>query len=146
MHITCTVKLFAYLSLRQKPVAVVCVRTSLLRDGLWVLHFHFVTGRKSNMYLSLFNILFDVVCVWWLNLKDIFGGRRNWSREHPKNTKKIKISPYIFDCMCVRVSVCVYVQWPKTKTLKIVNPFGGGRYWSREYQKNTRKFNLCIII
>ena len=35
---------------------------------------------------------------------------------------------------------------PKTKGLGILIPFGGGRYWSKEYQKNSRKFKICIIM
>ena len=35
---------------------------------------------------------------------------------------------------------------PKTKGLGILILFGGGRYWSKEYQKNSRKFKICIII
>ena len=34
---------------------------------------------------------------------------------------------------------------PKTKGLGILILFGGGRYWSKEYQKNSRKFKICII-
>ena len=35
---------------------------------------------------------------------------------------------------------------PKTKGLGILILFGGGRYWSKEYQKNSRKFKICIIM
>ena len=35
---------------------------------------------------------------------------------------------------------------PKTKAIRILIPFGGGRCWSKEYQKNSRKFKICIIM
>ena len=35
---------------------------------------------------------------------------------------------------------------PKTNGLRILILFGGGRYWSKEYQKNSRKFKICIIM
>ena len=47
-------------------------------------------------------------------------------------------------CLLVCV-VCVIEPGPKTKGLGILIVFGGGRYWSKEYQKNTRKFKICII-
>ena len=37
-------------------------------------------------------------------------------------------------------------EGPKTKGLGILILFGGGRYWSKEYQKNSRKFKICIIM
>ena len=61
----------------------------------------------------------------------------------------IYISPYILKmcsvwCLLVCV-VCVIEPGPKTKGLGILILFGGGRYWSKEYQKNSRKFKICII-
>ena len=35
---------------------------------------------------------------------------------------------------------------PKTKALRILILFGSGRCWSKEYQKNPRKFKICIIM
>ena len=46
----------------------------------------------------------------------------------------------------VSVSVCGVCEGPKTKGLGILILFGGGRYWSKEYQKNSRKFKICIIM
>ena len=41
---------------------------------------------------------------------------------------------------------CVSIARPKTIALMILTIFGGGRYWSREYGKNTKKLKLCIIM
>ena len=41
---------------------------------------------------------------------------------------------------------CVIEPGPKTKALRILIPFGGGRCWCKEYQKNSRKFKICIIM
>ena len=35
---------------------------------------------------------------------------------------------------------------PKTKAVRILIIFGSGRCWSKEYQKNPRKFKICIIM
>ena len=50
--------------------------------------------------------------------------------------------------MCVVCGVCesVIEPGPKTKGVGILILFGGGRYWSKEYQKNSRKFKICIIM
>ena len=51
-------------------------------------------------------------------------------------------------CVCVCVCVCVDEPGPKTKALRFLILFGGGtgRYWSKEYQKNFKKFKICIIM
>ena len=41
---------------------------------------------------------------------------------------------------------CVIEPGPKTKALRILILFGGGRCWCKEYQKNSRKFKICIIM
>ena len=42
-------------------------------------------------------------------------------------------------CLWCLVSVSVVIIGQKTKALRIPILFGGGRYWSREYQINTRQ-------
>ena len=48
--------------------------------------------------------------------------------------------------MCCFISFHFIEPGPKTKALRILILFGGGRCWSKEYQKNPRKFKLCIIM
>ena len=47
---------------------------------------------------------------------------------------------------CVSVVCGVTEPGPKTKALRILIFFGGGRCWSKEYQKDPRKFKICIIM
>ena len=48
--------------------------------------------------------------------------------------------------MSVSVVCGVIEPGPKTKALRIVILFGGGRCWSKEHQKNSRKFKICIYV
>ena len=41
---------------------------------------------------------------------------------------------------------CDRTRGPNTKALGILILFGGGRCWSKEYQKNSRQFKICIIM
>ena len=48
--------------------------------------------------------------------------------------------------MFVSVVCGVIEPGPKTKALRILILFGGGRCWFKEYQKNPRKFKIFIIM
>ena len=76
--------------------------------------------------------------------------RRYIYQTNSMQPKPLIISPYILKMCSVRCLlvcvVCVIEPGPNTKGLGILILFGGGRYWSKEYQKNSRKFKICIIM